>query len=56
MRALTGRVRLGKVLIRAGDPVILAPGGDVRAAVRQVRMHTDSGMGVAKINSNTSII
>lgn len=37
MNALTGRVRLGRILIRAGDPVALAPEGDVRAAVGEVR-------------------
>lgn len=37
MKALSGRVRLGKVVMRAGEPVALEPDGDVRAAVLEVR-------------------
>ncbi len=36
LKALSGRVRLGRVLMRAEDPVILRPGGDVRAALLEV--------------------
>ena len=36
MKALSGSVRLGKVLMRAGEPIALSPGGDVRAAVLEV--------------------
>lgn len=36
MKALCGRVRLGKVFVRAGKPVALPPAGDVRAAVSEV--------------------
>eukprot|EP00752_Nemacystus_decipiens_P003513 g3241.t2 len=37
MKALSGRVRLGRVLMRAEDPVVLRPGGDVKAALLEVR-------------------
>ncbi|CAM9796170.1 unnamed protein product, partial [Ectocarpus sp. 12 AP-2014] len=43
MKALSGRVRLGKVLMRAGDPVALNPGGDVKAALLEVRRRHRSG-------------
>ncbi|CAB1112580.1 unnamed protein product [Ectocarpus sp. CCAP 1310/34] len=43
MKALSGRVRLGKVLMRAGDPVALNSGGDVRAALLEVRRRHRSG-------------
>ena len=36
MKALSGRVRLGRVLMRAEDPVVLRPGGDVKAALLEV--------------------
>lgn len=38
LKALSGRVRLGRVLMRAEDPVMLRPGGDVRAALLEVGM------------------
>ncbi|CAM9318219.1 unnamed protein product [Ectocarpus sp. 12 AP-2014] len=43
MKALSGRVRLGNVLMRAGDPVALNPGGDVKAALLEVRRRHRSG-------------
>lgn len=36
MKALSRRVRLGRVLMRAEDPVVLRPGGDVKAALLEV--------------------
>lgn len=36
MKALSGRVRLGRVLMRAEDPVVLRPGGDVKGALLEV--------------------
>lgn len=48
MKALSGRVRLGKVVMRAGEPVALKPDGDVRAAVLEVwccrSLHAVHGM------------
>ncbi|CAM9189791.1 unnamed protein product, partial [Ectocarpus fasciculatus] len=43
MKALSGRVRLGRVLMRAGEPVALNPGGNVKAALLEVRRRHRSG-------------
>lgn len=36
VRALAGGIRLGRVFVRAGKPVVLTPGDDVRKAVLEV--------------------